>query len=212
MLQTIVRAPRLSEDLELGITLSRMQGGPIAADEVARVLNEAGIRYVLVGAHAANGYTGRPRGTQDVDVIVESPKKASAAVASAFPQLTMEDTPVVVRFKRGNDEAIDLMKPLGSPLWSRLLKESKEITIGSVPVRIPSLEGMLAAKFCSMVSPLRRIGDKTQDAADFLRMVEVNAQIDLAKLSELGELVYAGGGQEILQHVSNARAGKPLVL
>ena len=44
---------------------------------------------------------------------------------------------------------------------------------------------------------------------DFMHIVTVNAEIDLVLLEELGELVYAGGGAEILKLVADVRrAGK----
>src|SRR5215218_5554893 len=95
MLQTIVRRPQLAEDIELGSKLAVMQDRPITPEHVARVLNQAKLKYVLVGAHATNGYTGRPRATVDVDLIAQFPKKVAKAISSAFPLLTMEDTPVV---------------------------------------------------------------------------------------------------------------------
>lgn len=187
-----------------------MQDRPIGPDDVARVLRAAGVEYVVVGAHAANGYTGRPRATVDVDVVVKDPRKAANAITAAFPKLTMQDTPVVTRFKDEEHEAIDLMKPGGSPLWSRLLSETRDVRIGSESVRIPSLEGVLAAKFAAMVSRFRRLADKQQDGVDFLRIVEANEQIDEARANELAELVYPGGGKEILKLIADARAGKRL--
>ena len=210
MLPTIVRKPKTAEDVALGARLAKMRDRPIGPDDVARVLREAGVEYVVVGAHAANGYTGRPRATVDVDVIVRHPKKAAQAVAAAFPTLQMQDTPVVVRFTDEEHEAIDLMKPVESMLWSRLLKEAREVRIGDELVRIPVLEGVLAAKFCSMVSPLHRLADKQQDGVDFLRIVEANQRIDEALVTELGELVYPGGGKEMLKLIADARAGKRL--
>src|SRR5215211_3624299 len=138
MVPSAVRTPKTAEDFALGVELASMQAKAISPVEVARVLREAGIRHVIVGAHAANGYTGKPRATVDVDVIVEFPKKASEAITAAFPHLTMEDHPVVVRFKRGGMDAIDLMKPIGSPLWPRLLKENRQIDIDGEPVTIPT--------------------------------------------------------------------------
>src|SRR5688572_7404548 len=126
MLPTIIRRPTAAEDISLGIQLSAMQAGAIDPADVASVLDGARVRYVIVGAHATNGYTGRARATVDVDVVVQFPKKAARAIAAAFPQLQMRDTPVVTRFMRGELEAIDLMKPASSPLWARLLKESRE--------------------------------------------------------------------------------------
>ena len=210
MLQSILRKPRTAHDIALGVRLAKMHDRPIGPADVARVLKEAGIPYVIVGAHAANGYTGRPRATVDVDVIVRHPKKAARAVAAAFPSLQVQDTPVVTRFKDADHEAIDLMKPAGSKLWTRLIKESRDVVIGGASVRIPVLEGVLAAKFCAMVSPLRRLADKQQDGVDFLRMVEANETVDDNLAEELGELVYAGGGKEILKLIADARAGKRL--
>ncbi len=210
MLPTVIRKPQTAEDIALGVRLAKMHERTIGPGDVARVLRAAGVQYVLVGSHAANGYTGRPRTTVDVDVIVQHPKKAARAIAAAFPELKMQDTPVVIRFSDRDHEAIDLMKPVGSKLWSRLIKESRDIRIGADVVRIPVIEGVLAAKFCAMVSPLRRVADKQQDAVDFLRIIEANAKVDARLLSELGELVYSGGGNEILKLVSDARAGKRL--
>ncbi len=210
MLQTIIRTPRTEEDIALGAQLAKMQNRPIGPADVARVLKAAGVKYVIVGAHAANGYTGRPRATVDVDVIVQFPKKAADAIAAAYPDLTIQDTPVVTRFKDKDLEAIDVMKPTASKLWARLLKDARELNIGGESVSIPVLEGVLAAKFASMVSPMRRLPDKHQDGADFIRVVEANVKIDRDLLKELGELVYDGGGAEILKLESDARAGKRL--
>ena len=210
MLQTDHPSARTEEDIALGAQLAKMQNRPIGPAEVARVLKAAGINYVIVGARAANGYTGRPRATVDVDVIVQFPKKAADAIAKAFPDLTIQDTPVVTRFKDQDMEAIDLMKPTASKLWSRLLKDSCEITIAGESVLVPQLEGVLAAKFASMVSPMRRLLDKQQDGVDFGRIVQANPKINLDVLKELGELVYDGGGAELLKLAADARAGKRL--
>jgi hypothetical protein len=43
-------------------------------------------------------------------------------------------------------------------------------------------------------------------------MVESNSEIDLEKLRELGELVYPGGGAEVLEMVRQVRAGGKLIL
>jgi hypothetical protein len=205
MLPTVIRKPKTAEDVALGARLAKMQDRPIGPDDVARVLRAAGVEYVVVGAHAANGYTGRPRATVDVDVVVQHPGQAADAIAAAFPQLTVQDTPVVTRFNDEDHEAIDLMKPAGSQLWSRLLKDVREVRIGTEMVRIPSLEGVLAAKYAAMVSRFRRLPDKQQDGVDFLRIIEANAQVNEPLVSELAELVYPGGGREILKLIADAR-------
>lgn len=211
MLQTTLRPPRTAADIEQGARLARMTRRDIGPADVARALNAAKLRYVLVGAHAANGYSGRPRNTVDVDVIVQFPKKASAVIAKEFSELTVHDTPVVIRFKRADgEEAIDLMKPGSSPLWKELLRTAVTVKIDRVPVRIPTVEGVLAAKFSAMASRFRRPLDKQQDGLDFARIVTVNERLELPSLERLGELVYSGGGRDILKLVVDARAGKRL--
>lgn len=183
----------------------------IGPSEVACVLNAAGATYVLVGAHAANGYLARPRNTVDVVVIVADPKTAIEAISTAFTELTLHDTPVVARFKRADgEEAIDLIKPAGCLLWERLLKIAKIVVVEQVPINIPPVEGVLAAKFGAMTSHARRLLDKQQDEIDFARIVTVNDDIELVLLRELGGLVYPGGGNEIIKLAENARAGKRL--
>lgn len=210
MLRTIDRRPHIARDIELGSKLARMQGSPISPEQVAKIFERAKLKYVLVGAHAMNGYTGHPRATEDVDVIAQFPKKASKALANAFPHLIIEDTPVVVRFRDADRVAIDLMKPTGLPLWPALMKESREVVIAKQKVRVPVLEGVLAAKFAAMASPLRRMADRMIDAGDFMRVVDANEHVDLSLLARLGELVYVGGGKDVLKHVENARAGRQL--
>lgn len=188
-----------------------MYGLEITPFDVSRVLDGVGVVYVLVGAHAAAGYTGAPRATIDVDVVVRHPKKAAAELTKAFPHLTARDTPVVTRLVRADGVAvIDVMKANTSELWRRLLKIARPIRIGSAVVRVPPVEGMLAAKLAAMVSPHRLAAKKMFDAGDFIQIVQVNQQLDLRLLRELGELVYAGGGQEILKLVDDVRAGRPL--
>ncbi len=212
MISRLARTPTLEADIALGVRLAHMQGREISPADVIRVLNEARVKYVLVGAHAANGYTGNPRATVDVDLIVQFPKKAAEAVARAFPNLERHDLEVVIRFMDGTREAIDLMKPTGSSLWPELLAEAREVTINGAKVRIPSVEGVLAAKFAALVSQYRAYEDKLIDAGDFIKIAKAVATVHEARLSQLGDLVHPEGGKELLQHVADARAGRRLQL
>ena len=48
--------------------------------------------------------------------------------------------------------------------------------------------------------------------SDFIRIVKINPNIDLETLAELGDLVYPGGGLEIVEKVRQVRAGEKLLL
>lgn len=179
--------------------------------EVVQVLDKSKIVYLLVGAHAANGYTGEPRATVDVVVLVRFPNKATAALVKAFPQLRPSDNPVVTRLLRPDGEcAIDFMKASTSPLWGRLIKLGRTIKICGTPVRIPPVEGVLAAKFAAMASPHRSVAKKMIDGGDFIHIVQRNPKLDTKLLEELADLVYSGGGRAVLQLFDDARAGRQL--
>jgi len=80
-----------------------------------------------------------------------------------------------------------------------------------LPMDGPEREMAIASKFAGIVSKTRQLADKYQDAHDFM-CIALRAPNDLEKLRRLGELVYAGGGDEIVKLVEDARAGRDLKL
>jgi hypothetical protein len=183
--------------------------------QVIGVLNASKISFVLVGLHGLSAWMREPRGTKDVDIIVAARhvKKAVRALLAAFPSLELVDLEVVSRLrdKKTADVLIDVMKPVQEPTRSVFknyvtVKEKKET------YRIPTLEMGLVLKFAPMISLNRADEDKHQDAHDFIRMVKNNAEIDLEKIEGLCDLVYNGGGKEILELVRRVRAGEKLEL
>jgi hypothetical protein len=103
------------------------------------------------------------------------------------------------------------MKPVQPP-YRDIFKHTKKTAMGKESYRVPTLEMALTCKFAPMISLMRMDEKKHQDAADFIAMVRNNAEIDLEKLAELGDLVYNGGGKEIVEMVRKVRAGEKLVL
>jgi hypothetical protein len=79
--------------------------------------------------------------------------------------------------------------------------------------RIPVLEAALANKYGAMLSLGRDPIKRAQDGVDFATMVkhsldEGREPIDTERVAELGELVWPGGGEEIVRLVEEAKAGK----
>src|SRR5436309_1022072 len=64
----------------------RMAESPVDVNDVVRALRDKKIPFVLMGAHAYGGWTGRPRNTYDVDVMVKSGRNHARAV-KAFKEL-----------------------------------------------------------------------------------------------------------------------------
>jgi hypothetical protein len=126
--------------------------------------------------------------------------------------LEAKELKVVTRLNRrgATDVLIDVMKPL--ELYREAFKHTHTVTRGKVSFRVPSLEMALAMKFGPMTSRNRDQAKKLVDIHDFIVMVRANAEIDLDRLAQLGEMVYAGGGDEVLEFVRKTRTGEQLVV
>jgi hypothetical protein len=187
----------------------------ILPKEVIAVLNQAGIKFVLVGAHGLSGWMEAPRATQDIDVVVgpRYHKKAVRTLLAAFPHLEEYDLPVVTRLRDPETKMpiIDVIKP-NQPLFRVALKYTQEVDSHGQLYRVPTIEMALALKFAPMVSPFREDAKKHLDAHDFITMVKLHQDVDLKVLAELGDLVYPEGGKELLEKVRQALAGEKMNL
>jgi hypothetical protein len=132
---------------------------------------------------------------------------------AAFPHLEADDHEVVTRLRdrETKEVAIDVMKP-NQELMRNALKHTCKVESEGQQYLIPTLEMSLTLKFAAMISLTRRPTKKHQDAHDFMAMVEANSDIDLVKLAELGNLVYPGGGAEVIEKVGQTLRGETLML
>jgi hypothetical protein len=201
---------------ELTLLFRRMyqrEAAMVRPEDVIAALHRAGVNCVLMGTHGLGGWRSEPRATQDVDVLVTKRdiRKALRALRQAYPDLEVNDTPVVTRFTdpATRKVVIDVMKPT-LPVYQIVFRYT--IPVGDTH-RIPDLEMALASKFAAMVSPNRDPDKKLIDAGDFVNVVRHNrSDIDLAKLLRLGDKVYPGGGEEIRRIVEDIDAGRPIQL
>lgn len=177
---------------------------------VIKTLNDAGIKFTLMGAHAIAGWLDEPRATQDVDVLIHSRHpQAVRAVKKAFPDLTVEDLPAVTRFVDSATKlrVIDLMKAQAA-LYKAVPKHVHQV---GKTYRIPNLNMALVLKYAAMMSPTRTLKKQRLDEADFIGMVKHNHEIiDRDELARLAELAKTGGGAEILRMVENASQDRPV--
>jgi hypothetical protein len=197
---------------------------PVDLNLVLRILTEKKIRFVLTGAHGIGGWTGRPRSTKEVDILVKGGRehtRAVKAIRALYPELEVRNfSGVMAFFVPGDKESVidityphraDIEETLRNPTWT----ENKEL---GLRYRIPSLEEALANKYGAMLSPARHSRKRRQDVLDFEWMVthsldEGQRAINLQRLEVLGEKVWpAGGGKEILRLVDEVIAGKAIHL
>lgn len=57
----------------------RVPAWPVELNEILRALARKRIPFVLIGAHGIGGWTGRPRSTKDVDILVKSGRNYARA-------------------------------------------------------------------------------------------------------------------------------------
>ena len=185
---------------------------------IVTALQAKKIPFVLTGAHGISTWTGRPRSTHDVDILVKSGRnytRAINAIKALYPELEMRNFfGVAAFFVPGETESVidvtyphrlDIAQTLATAVW--IEDETRRY-------RIPALEAALANKYGASLSPTRDAGKRGQDMVDFYSMVkhsldEGRDPIDLDRVAELGELVWpGGGGKEILYFVEQAKAGE----
>jgi hypothetical protein len=203
---------------------NRVAASPVDLNLILKTLTQKRIPFVLTGAHGIAAWTGKPRNTHDVDILVKAGRnhaRAVNALRALYPQLEVHKfTGVTAFFVAGEKSSvIDVAYPhradneetLANPTWA----ENKE---QGLRYRIPSLAEALANKYGAMLTPTRDLDKRMQDAVDFTRMVQHSADegqepIDLERLDMLGEKVWpGGGGKEILGLVEEVKAGRAIDL
>ncbi len=199
-----------------------MSASPVDLNEIIRTLTTKRVPFVLTGAHGISGWMGRPRGTQDVDILVKGGRnfgRAVRAIRALYPQLEERAFPGITAFfvQGEKDSVIDVVYPhradleetLARPVWT-VNKEQ------GLRYRVPALESALANKYGAMITPNRPAGKRLIDAADFTWMVTHSCDkgrrpIDLERLEALGEKVWrGGGGREVLRLVELVKAGRTI--
>jgi hypothetical protein len=220
--RTISHGDAVRESDYLSVQWQNMWGRsntiPVDLRKILQTLNEKKIAFVLTGAQAIGGWTGRPRATKDIDILVKGGRpltRAVNAIKGPYPELEVRVfAGVSAFFVPGEKDSVidvtyphrpDLAETLAHPVW---------VEDRGLRYRIPALEAALANKYGAMLTPTRNLGKRMIDVGDFTNMVlhsldEGQQSIDLDRLAALGEKVWpGGGGEEILRLVELVKAGR----
>lgn len=187
--------------------------------EVAALFEKELVSYVLIGGHMLSFYTGTARATVDVDFIIGGADftRAAKAIDKAYSQFKHNDRIYHVTYdskKSGikDPERIDLVKD-GFPLFREVVQRyCHTIRASKHTVKVPTVEAAIALKFAASISPNRGDENKPVDNADLLRLVRSRGNLDITALAKLGDLVYRGGGKELVSIVEDIRSGKSVSL
>lgn len=213
------RAVRDSEDLRRSfLKMWKPRARPmVELKAILRTLQAKKIPFVLVGAHAIGSYTGRPRATKDVDILVRAGRnhaRVVKAIRELYPELEVRKFQSLTAFFRPGEResVVDVAFPKRADNTAAL-ETAVWVEDEGIKYRVPTLECALANKYGAMVSVTRDIGKRAQDAVDFSFMVrhstdEGQTPIDMDRLAELGEMVWpGGGGKEIVRLIEDINAG-----
>lgn len=190
----------------------------VSLKDILRTLREKKIPFVLTGAHGIAAWTGRPRATQDVDILVRAGRnhaRAVKALKELYPNLETKNFAGVVGFFAAGEKysLIDVTFP-HRPDQVETLRTAIWTVHEGERCRVPTLETALANKYGAMLTLTREIQKRAMDAIDFAWMVKhatdpEREPIDQSLLAELGEKVWPdGGGREIVHLVELVLAGK----
>jgi hypothetical protein len=215
-LEAVAECAQLSEQFRR--MWQRRAAEMVDLDTILQTLQAKKIPFVLTGAHGISGWTGRPRATKDVDILVKAGRnyaRAVNALRSLYPSLEVRQFAGVTAFFLPGEKTslLDVAYP-HRPDLEKTLRTAVWVGEGTHRYRVPALETALANKYGAMLTLSRDPGKTAQDAVHFFYMVKHSTEeeqrpIDLENLRELGEKVRpGGGGVEIVRLVEEAKGGK----
>lgn len=155
--------------------------------QVAKLLNDAGIDFVIIGAHALGVHTKEPRATADVDVVVSDVPEAVKALRNIRPNTKVLDLGDAVGKRIATAkgiELVDILLPTGG-VRGELFKHRIKITLDGQSASIPTLTAMLALKWLAMFSPSRKGSKQIIDRGDFIQLIETHPTANLVAVAKL---------------------------
>lgn len=172
--------------------------------EVLRVLSEANIRWVSIGAAALAEYV-EPRATSDLDLLVPVAdlQPALETIKTHFGQVKVTDeTPYRVKIE--GSVSVDLVGA-STVLYEAVLRRHRLRD----DLHIATPEQLAAMKYAAILSPNRGQAEKYQDKSDLFRLA-LSAIKNFRSLRRLGDLVGPDEGGRLVQLARDIRAGRPV--
>jgi hypothetical protein len=206
------KTPKLlkGKDYKQTIEALFIEGSKMAGADpvgVGRILMDANIPSVMIGGLVVGCHTGRPRATQDLDVIVDS-KNLTAAVmkklGAAVGSKRLEKHPSFISFIKktivGDREVLDLITSKAGS-YGLAFENTIQFTIDGVEFHIPSVEMMIVLKYTAAVNPVRQKAKQAQDWADIYAMLDANPGFGTYNTGYLADLVVPGWGEDLLNKI-----------
>ena len=180
---------------------ARMAGADAVG--VSKILTQSGIRSVMIGGLVVGCHSGRPRATQDIDVIVdvhEVPRKVIDQLGSLVGSKKLERHPSFISFMKktalGDREVLDVITSKAGS-YGMVFDNCVKLSIAGNDIFIPSAEMMVVLKYTAAVNPIRQKAKQAQDWADIYAILDANPKISVYTVSYLADLVVPGWGEDL---------------
>jgi hypothetical protein len=150
-----------------------------ALAELTAAFERHGVHYALIGGLAA-GFRSRPRGTQDVDILLAVPQLQLPGLLAdlAARGFSLDERSAIEGFVRHHITAfeyhgvrIDWLKPV-LPAYQHVLDRAGTVEGFGRPIRVATAEGLILLKL---------VASRDQDIADINALLAANCgRLDLA--------------------------------
>jgi hypothetical protein len=137
--------------------------------QLARVLDEAGVAYAIIGGIAMQVHQDEPRSTLDIDVAVCDRRAIPAVALSAAG---FQRTGSFAHSENWVGAGSTPVQFTDDPHMQEAIGRAVSIVLENVVLRILSAEDMLHAKLRAAADPARRKSKRVLDLADALALVE----------------------------------------
>ena len=173
-------------------------------------LTEIGARHALIGGLVA-GYYGKGRATVDVDLLV--PKRFMKRLQAALERRGYEvrTFPDMMRmYVPGEPESVgDLVTHEANPVLRAAFAATTPVTMLGLPVSVVRRGAFVALKFHAALSPTRQLGDKIQDVADIVRVLEKEFGPEDERLAfEIAAKMHPGAVADLEELIDDVRHGR----
>jgi hypothetical protein len=179
--------------------------------DIAKILNRMKVFYVFVGGVIVGCWTGDPRATEDVDLILGKGapvRRIVAAIGKIRKDLKSTIYPSVIRFEgkspTGQRNLIDLIRPYDG-VYSHAEEYFVDITVQGVPVRIPTPEMLVVMKFAAATSLTRAPLKQAQDMIDLKTVVLAQPTLDLVIVRRIANFIGPTLGAKLIRLIKRTR-------
>jgi hypothetical protein len=143
--------------------------GSSAFAEVIAVLEEAGIRYAVIGGLAINAYV-EPVFTADADIVIALSEVDRFAAALSELGYRVERYPFSLNFRKaGSDLSLQVST---DPVYQGLLDRAVRKKVLDVESNVASLHDLVEGKIRAWSDPERRLSKRAKDQTDLFRIAE----------------------------------------